>query len=777
MVTILVLGIGLTTAIFSVVHGVLLQPLPFPQADRLVTLWSTAPDRGMPKFNVSAALWRDWRSEAKSFQDIALTRPVANFNLTGSGVPERLQGARTSWNLPQVLGVQPLLGRTFSEQEQLRDAKVAILSYGLWQRRFGSDASLIGKTIQLNGAGFEVIGVMPRDYCYPTREFELWTPLYIPPEELHERLGYNYISVARLKEGVTLDQAQAEIAAITRHLDEQYPHIGLAMNSVRIESLMETAIGQVRATIYVLFGSVLCLMLIGCVNIGNLLLARASARAKEMAVRAALGATSGHLQRQMLAEVLPLSAIGAGGGLLAASWLLRLLLPFLPAQMPRAELIGLHGPVIAFSIGLSIAVVLLAGILPARIASRTNLAESLKQDSRTVSGGSEIRNASVVGQVAVTLALLFGGGLLVRSLQSLLEVNPGFATQGVLTMHLAVTRTKYGTDPRVASYLNRLIDRVKTVPGVVEVGMVNRLPLSGTEQTGPLQFEGHADSNQINLDWRSATPGYFGAMGIPLLRGRLFNERDQESSNPVGIIDERAARQVFGNEDPLGKRFRISLGSYTGSWVEVVGVAGHIRNESLEKDVRPQVYWPLNQRTQDRMVLVVRTAGRPELLTSAVIEQIRTEDPDQPVYDVRSMSEWLDRSLQQRHLLTGLVTLFALASLLLACLGLYGAVAYSTGLRLREFGIRMALGADSTEMRRLVLRQAGRLALWGSIIGFALAWPAGLLLRSFLFNVPAFDPVTLSTAAVILLAVALLAGWGPARRAAKLDPAIVLRNE
>jgi predicted permease len=691
-----------------------------------------------------------------------------------------LQGARTSWNLPQVLGVKPIIGRVFTEEEQTRGADVAVLSYGLWERRFGRDHGLIGRTIQLNGTAFEVIGVMPPEYRYPSREFELWTPLHIGPDEIQLRLGYDYIAVGRLKPGVTIEQAQAEMSTIMRRLGEQYPEIDRTFNTklgVLVEPLIESTVGQVRTTLYLLFAAVGCLLLTGCVNLGNLLLARANARTREIAVRAALGAGSGRLQRQMLAELLPLSAAGIAGGLLLASWLLQGLMPFLPPRMPRVEAIGLNAPVVLFAFALSVLVILVAGLLPARRAAQVDLNKSLRQDSRTMSGTSEIRNALVVTQVAVSLALLFGSGLLVRSLQTLLHVNPGFATGGVLTMHLAVTRAKYPNDADVAAYCRRVLDRVRSISGVTAAGMVNRLPLSGIDQTGPVEFEGRTEAGNVNADWRSATPGYFETLGIPLLRGRAPTEDDTEGSLFVGVIDAQLSKQVFAGADPLGKRFRITAGTYRGPWTEIVGVVGHIRNDGLEKDLRPQIYWPYRQRMQDRMVLAVRTSGRPEGFTTAVVEQIRKEDAEQPVYDIRSMGEWLTRSLQQRHLLTGMVSMFGAASLLLACLGLYGAISYSTGLRLREFGIRIALGADSSEVRRLVLRQAGWLVLAGTAAGLVLVWPVGIALRSFLYGVGGADPVALAGAALILAAVGLFAGWGPARKAARLDPATVLRAD
>jgi putative ABC transport system permease protein len=661
----LALGVGLSTAIFSVVYGVLLQPLPYPNADRLVALWPTGTKNGTARFHVSAALWLDWRKNSTLLEDIALTRPVANFNLTGEGAPERLQGARISFNVPRVLRVTLLLGRVFTEEEQHADARVTILSYAFWKRRFGADPGILGRKIQLNGQPFEVIGVMPPEYRYPSGDFELWTPLYIPPDEIHHGMNHQYISVGRLKTGVSVEQAQAEFSTMMRRLSEEYPsnyREGDEWIGALVEPLAQSDAYQLRSTLYVLLAAVACLLLIGCMNLAVLLIARASARAREMAVRVALGATSGRLRRQLLAEVTPLSLAGAGGGLLLAWWILQALLPYLPANTPRLAPIRLNAPVLAFAVVVSLAVVLLASLLPGRIAASGN------PGSRSVTGGGRARNSLVVAQIAVTLILLFGGLLFARSFSELVRVNPGFSSQGVLTMHLAVTRARYREDERVADYYRRLVERVKSIPGVTAAGIVNRLPLSGIAQTGGVEFEGRAGS--YDSDWRSATPGYFEAIGIPLKQGRLFVDTDRAPSPAVGLIDERIARRVFGSESPIGKRFRRYLPGLPQQdpWAEITGVVGHILNDSLERDPRPQVYWPETQRTQDRGALVVRTTGHPELYTQAVEEQIRKEDADQPVYDVRSMEEWVGRTLESRTLLTGTVTLFSVASLLLACI-------------------------------------------------------------------------------------------------------------
>jgi putative ABC transport system permease protein len=777
----LALGIGITTAVFSVAYSVLLQPLPYKDPQQLVTLWSKSLDPGgIQRFNAIAAYWVDWRSQAKLFEDIALIRPVANFNLTGDGQPERLQGARTSWNLPAVLGVNPQLGRVFTEEETQRGARVAILSYAFWQGHFAGDPAVVGKQIQLNGEAFDVIGVMPREYQYPTRDFQLWTPLSISPQELRERSEGNYNSIGRLKPGVTVQQAQTEISAIMQHLVERYPQQKL---DAIVEPLMETTVGSVRQNLSTLAGSVVCLLLIGCLNLSVLLIGRASARSREMGVRAAIGASPGRLKRQVLAETLPLAIAGTAGGVLTAGGLIRLLLPWLPPNMPRIETIGLHWPALIVSISVSLLVVVAATLLPARLASQANISESMQKSSRTVVTRDGIRDTLVAGQIAVALVLLFGGGLLLRSLSRLLQIHPGFSTESVLTMHLAVTRQRGlsddQSDAQIADFYERVVERIKTVNGVKAAGFVNRLPLSGVNQTNPIQVEGKPDIDFITTDTRSITSGYFDAIGIPLLRGRTFTDLDSEHASLVAIVDEQLARRVVsGDENPLGKRVRIGKGNTALTpWIEIVGVAGHVRNNTPEQDSFPQVYFPERQRAQDRAALVVRTTGDPAAMTSAVIQQIHSEAPQQPVYDVRTMRDWWERSLQSRELLTGLVSLFGAAALALACIGLYGVVAYTAGLRLREFGIRMALGATAGQVRSLVLGHAGSLALKGCAAGLALAWLAGRAIQGLLFGITSTDMMTFLLAPIVLGLFVLIASLGPAWKSARVDAAETLRRE
>ncbi|MBV8733075.1 MAG: ABC transporter permease, partial [Acidobacteriia bacterium] len=604
----LAIGIGLSTSVFSVVYGVLLDPLPYREPARIVALWPSAPKHGYPRFSVSAALWLHWRAQSKLLEDIALTRPIANFNLTGDGPPEHLEGARASANLANVLGAEPFAGRFFTAEEEKRDARVAVLGYSLWKHRFGGDLAVIGRKIQLSGEPFEIIGIMPPYFRYPTAAHEIWTPLYIPADEIREGMNNQYLSVARMKRRVSVAQAQAEMSAIMRHLADEYPAAYRATGETvgaLVEPLVMSDAVQIRSALYVLLGAVGCLLLAGCLNLGVLLIARATARSREMAVRAALGANPARLRRQILAEVLPLGIAGAAGGIVLAAAMLQVLLRFLPAGTPRIQNIGLHLPVLAFAAGMSLFVVLLAALLPARLSSRSALFQGIQQSSRSITSGGIVRNTLVLAQIALTVVLLIAGSLFARSLSAVLRVNPGFRTEGVLTMHLVVPRTKYKTDPQVADFYRRVLARVESIPGVVAAGLVNRLPLTGIAQTGPVEFEGIAGA--FDTDWRSATPRYFNALRIPLKAGRLIADSDTASTAAVGLIDERLARKAFGSENPIGRHFRMSLRSLHGPWTEIVGVVGHILNDSPELDYRPQVYWPETQRAQDRAALAIRT--------------------------------------------------------------------------------------------------------------------------------------------------------------------------
>jgi len=762
----LALGIGASTAMFSVVYGVTLRPLPYPEPDRLVTIGHTA-----SSWSVGIANYLDWRSQNAVFEEIGITKLVQNFNITGDGTPERVLGGRSTASVFRVLRVNPLLGRVFTDEEGAVEDKV-VLGYGLWTRRYGADPGILGKTIRLNGKPYTVLGVMPPEFQYPNPEFALWTPLALDPNE--PRITFDYGCVARLKDGVTIAQAQAQMSEIHTRIATEHPF--LQKIGIYVTPMLDRMVGSVRTTLYLLMGAVLCLLLIGCANLANLLVARSMARSQELVVRAALGANKRRLVLQSIMEVAPLAAVGGLGGILLAHWLLSLLVPFLPATLPRLEAIKIDLQVLGFAIAILFATVVLTGIWPALQVMRWNLNQALRDSGRATIGGrwSRLRGALVICQIAGVLVLMVASALLIRSFTALRNVDPGFRTGNILSVHFALSE-QYATNPKFGQYLKRILDRVSVLPGVVSVGMVNRLPLSRQNQTGALTFEGSAlEPGSIMLDWRTASPDYFRTMGIPLIEGRFFEESDAAGRPRVGIVDERLARLAWPNESAIGKRFRFHP---KDEWVQVIGVVGHIRHDELGVDERPQVYWPYHQRSQPRMALAVRTSQDPNELAASVIAAIHEVDPEQPVYDVRTMDEVVDRSLSEDWLNMILLTLFASIALALAAVGVYGILSYSVGLRAREIGIRMALGSRRSEVIWMILRHGGVLALTGTCIGMAGSLLLGRVLSSLLFGITATDALSFLSAFLVLLIVALAASYIPARRAASLDPLSVLRTE
>jgi putative ABC transport system permease protein len=768
-IAVLALGCAATTTIFSIAYGILLRDLPYDQPDRLVSVGTRLPKFGFPKANAGAADYFDWRKRQEVFEDMALTRAVGNFNLTGAGEPERLQGTRTTASLFPTLHVTPLLGRVFTEEEQLdpdRAETVVVLGYGLWQRRFGGDREIVGRKIRLNGRDSEVIGVMRPEFQYPTREFELWTPLYYPLEELRNRADFSYICVARLRRGVTVEQARTQMNMIAAGLEREYPTTNRDVGTY-VEPMLGQMTETVRPALWLLLAAVGLLFSVGCVNLASLLLARAAGRQPEFALRAALGATRGRLIRQCFAEAVPLATAGAALGVLGANWLLALILPLLPPAMPRVEEIAVHGPVLLSSILLSVGAALILSIAPA-----TWVSANVK---RNPSGMGRFRDILIVAEIACTVVLLVGAGLLLRSFVNVRGTHPGFNPEKVLTLHFAVDRATHGaTDRDVMRYLNRLVEHVRNVTGVQSAAIVNRLPLSGQLQTLVIEMENR--STPISIDSRSVSADYFHTFGIPLLAGRAFNDNDSENRAPVGIIDERVAGEIYGGENPLGKRFRIALVP-PGPWVTIVGVAGHIRHDGLDRDPRAQVYWPYAQRTQDRIAMVVKTAADPATMTAAVRTAIREVDPDQPLYDVRPMTQVVERTLIGRKLNVVLVGAFAALALLLASVGLYAVVSHLSARRSREFGIRLAVGAAPGGLLRMVLAQGITRAAWGLAAGLALSAAVTRWLSSVLHGVGTLDSATYASVAVVLLLVVLAASYPPARRASKTDPAAALRYE
>ncbi len=772
----LALGIGATTAIFSVVYAVVLRPLPFPESERLVAIWTQTPQ--VDRLPMAAANHRDLKSQNTVFEDIAMSSRVANYNLTGDGEPERLLATRVAANLFPLLRVKPALGRGFTEDEnQPGQDRVVILSHGLWQRRYAGDPNIVGKTIRLENVPHTVVGVMDPEFWYPTHDVQIWTPLTINPEDFQTRTGFGHLTVARLKPGVTLEQAQTEVSLIATRLAQQYPEKNKDVR-LSVTPLRQDIAHVARRPLIVLLGAALGLLLIGCCNLVNLLLARALTRSRETAVRSALGATQSRLVRQAAAELLPILALGSLAGVLAAKWGIELVIPWLPSALPRVEEIQVNLPVLLFSGAILFITVALVLLLPAMQGSRFDLVAGLREDSRTSSGTAgkaTVRNLIVVGQVALTVILLTGAGLLIRTFAALKDVNPGFRPQGVLSLRLGISRSKYGGDDKVASFCKRILEQVRALPGVEAAGMGNRLPLEGSSGLSTIEFE-RSNQQLGNIeatDETTVTPDYFRAMGIPVLQGRSFTEQDTTNAPLVAVVDEQVARLAWPGESPIGKRVRSGPNS---PWAEVVGVVGHIRHESLDSDQRLQIYWNYLQRARN-LVMVVRTSGDARLLVNPVIGAIKAVDPDQPAYAVSTMTEVLDQSLAIRWFNTVVVSLFAGSSLFLAMVGIYGVIAWTVRQRTREIGVRMALGAQRGSVLALVLRGGLKLAGAGIVLGLIGAMALSRLLRSLLFGVGPTDPVTFAAVPVLLVSAALLACWLPARRAARADPVEALRCE
>jgi predicted permease len=772
------LGIGTTTAIFSVVYGVMFRPLPYDEPERLVALWSRVPGASQ-RVRLNAADQRVLVAGNTVFDDIALATAPQNFNLTGSGEPERVVAARLSSNVLSVLRVRPVVGRAFTPvDEQRGPAPVVLISHGLWKRRFGADPAILGRTITLSGNPYEVIGVMPPGFQFPGREHELWIPLTINPRVLARQIAnYDHFAVARLKPGVPLGRARREIEALARRLEADFPATN---REVRIEvlPLLEESVRSIRSTLYVLLAAVGCLLLIACSNLAGLLGTRAAGRAQEFSVRLALGASRGRLVLQALAEVAPILVMGGTAGILGAKWAVAAFLPFAPAALPRADSIEVSGNVLVFSVivlGLTGGA---AGLLPAIQSWRARAANVRIGGRAGTATLRHVRTRSVlvIAQLALSLPLLVGAAALSRSFAGLMRVDPGFSTETVLSLHMAIPRTKYDSDERIAGLYRQIVDRVSAVPGVVSAGMVNRLPLAGNNLVLPFELES-APGQSVTLQVRSVTPDYFRTMSIPLLQGRALDERDSATAPLAGVVDERAARTLWPGENAIGQRFRVTVPGRQPAWGEIVGVVPRIHDQGLDKDDNGQMYLGYHQFTDGRIALVVRTHADAGAMTTAVVQALRSVDPDQPVYDVRTMDEVLARSAAERWLNMAILVAFAGASLLLAGAGLYGVIASSVTDRRREFGVRLALGATRSDVSRLVLRTGAALAGTGAALGLGGAVALVRGMESLLYGVPGFDPVSFAAAGALLFAVALTASYLPARRAALTDPARTLRAE
>jgi predicted permease len=784
----LALGIGANTAIFSVVNSVLLRPLAYRDPAALVVINHDYPKINL-KASVSAIGYTHYRDNAKSFESVAATTG-GSFNLTGGGDPEQVNGARITYNFFSALGAEARLGRVFlPEEDQPGRNKVVVLSHGFWQRRFGGDPGIVNKTIMLNDESYTVVGIMHPSFQFG-RELgqvvDLWTPIAFTPQQLtYNNLTNEFLFVfARLKPGVTIGQAQTELDTIADNLRRQYlPWAGSRSGwGLTTGYLSELVIGNIRQALWILMGIVGLVLLIACANVANLLLARAADRQKEMAIRTALGAGRWRVIRQLLTESALLALMGGAIGLLLA-WLgINALVKVNQVQIPRASEIGLDWRALAFTLGVSLLTGIVFGLVPAIQISKADLHETLKEGGRTGSSGARawVRNTLVVLEMALALVVLVSAGLLIRSFWRVQQVSPGFAPRNTLAMSLALPATKYREPAQRANFYKEALQRIRALPGVLSAGATSILPLSGNNSSGSFQIEGRVTpqgQSSPHGDRWAATTDYFSTMKIPIIRGRFFDDRDTIESQPVAIIDETMARKYWPDEDPVGKRITFQGGPNNPIWREIVGIVGHVKHSGLEGESRVQYYIPHSQTQNAFMSLVVRTSNDPASLTSAVRGVISGLDKDLPVFRVKTMEQFVSDSMAQRRFAMTLVGIFAAVAMALACVGLYGVLSYSITQRLREIGIRMALGAQVRDVLRLVVGQGMLLALAGVALGSVAAFPLTRLMANLLFGVTASDPLTFAAIATLLTLVALVACLAPARRATKVDPIVALRYE
>ncbi|HXQ70399.1 MAG TPA: ABC transporter permease [Pyrinomonadaceae bacterium] len=778
----LALGIGANTAIFSSVYALLLKPLPFPELDRVVAVWDSYPGKGVKRNEVSMANYLDWRAQNQSFEQLALYR-WWSVNLTGIDPPERIQGFLVTANFLDTLGVKPALGRNFTEEEnQPGKGAVAIITHNLWQRRFGGDPNILGKTIMLSGAVCTIVGVMPERFAYPANA-EVYAPIAMTSQVIGSRQFNSYYVVGRLKPGASVQSAQADIDNIAARLEQQYPETNTGVRASVFPIVADT-VRKYELGIWMGMAAVGFVLLIACANVANLMLARASGRQKEIALRAALGASRWRIIRQLLTESSIVALLGGALGVLVAVWGLDALRAANPGDAakfaPGWDQLGINLTVLIFTVAVSLLSGLLFGLAPALQVSKPNLNDALKDGSRQTSGRSNrLRSSLVVAEVALSLVLLVGAGLFFRSFITLFKTDPGFNPDSVLTMNLILPSTKYKEEPQTVAFYNDLVQRVKAKPGVQSAAAVNYLPLGGSNSSDAYLIEGEAEPAPGNENigrYRTCTPDYFTTMQIPIVRGRAFTEQDKAGAPLVIIVNETLARKHWPGQDAIGKRIRFDAPLDKAPWMEVVGVIKDVKHE-LTLEVTPEYYLPHAQDVWRSMVVVARTTVDPASLAGSIRQDVWAIDKDQPVFDVRTMEEVRSLSVGLQQFNSVMIGIFAGVALLLAAIGIYGVMAFAVTQRTREIGIRMALGACKTDVLRLIVVNGMRLAFIGLAIGLIASWALTRFIAGLLFGVEPTDPLTFSVVSTCLLSAAFLACYLPARRATKVDPLEALRYE
>jgi putative ABC transport system permease protein len=779
----LALGIGANTAIFSIVNALLVRPLPFENLDRMVAIWEKIPSRNVDRNETAAANYFDWRAQNQVFEHLGAYR-WWSVNLTGVDAPERVQGYQVTASFFDMLGVRPADGRGFSpEEERPGQNQVAVLHHGFWQRRFAGDPQIIGKTISLNSVPYTVVGVMPPEFNFP-KGGEVLAPLALTPEQSQNRGDHYLLTVGRLRPGVTLERAQAEMDTIARRLEQQYPRTNTG-TGVALFPLRSDSVRFYEPALLVLFGAVGCVLLMACANVANLMLARASSRDKEIAIRAALGAGRLRIVRQLLTESLTLAFIGGALGILLALWGTDWIRAMIPAEFAPFiygwKQIGLDLRVLGFTLGLSLLTGLVFGLVPALQASKPDLNTALKEGSRTsaVFSRRRLRSLLVVSEVAISFVLLIGAGLMMKSFAHLMTTDPGFNTESALTMELGLPAAKYReAAPRVA-FFEQLLQRIEALPGVEAAGAVNHLPLGGSNSSIGLLIEGAPEpppGQGIGGRYRVCSPRYFQALGMTLLAGRGFTDQDTADAPLVVIINETMARRFWPKEEPIGKRIRFPGNPERNPWMQVVGVVRDVKHE-LNLAVTPEFYRPYAQDAWREMNLVARTRTEPMALAAAIRSQVLALDNDQPVFRIRTLEQVRSESVLFQRFSVVILGLFGTLALILVAAGIYGVMSYSVAQRAHEIGIRLALGAQARDVLRLVVGQGLGLTSIGVAIGVAAAFGLTRLMERLLFEVSATDPSVFLVIALLLAAVALVACYLPARRAMKVDPMVALRYE
>jgi predicted permease len=780
----LALGIGVNTAIFSTVDSVLLRPLPFKDPERVVSVWEQSLRVGINRNEVAPANFFDLRKQNQVFEDLGAFGPL-DINLTGEGEPERLEGQLVTANAFSILGIQPSLGRTFlANEDQPGQHRVVVLSDALWQRRFNRDPSVLNRNITLNGESYAVVGVTPPGFFFPVRETELWVPWAMEPEQASGRGDHYLRLVGRLKPTITVERANADLNSIAGRLAAEYPKTNEGLGFFA-NSLHRDYVGDLRLPILVLFASVGLVLLIACANVANLLLAQATSRRREIAIRIALGARRWTIVRQLLVESLLLAVCGGLLGLLGAFWGVEALAKLLPDSLSKLQAVSVDARVFLFTLGVSVLTAVVFGGVPALLASRTKPGETLSDVGRDAAGGSSgrhIRRVLVVSEVALAVVLLVGAGLLIRSFQLLRQVDAGLTTENLLTMRIALPFPKYAKAETRRAFYDQVLQRVKELPGVESAGVITFLPLSFNGMNFSFSVEGYASPGDMKLPFalfRVVSPDYFRAMGIPLQRGRHFEAHDSTDSQPVTLVNRSLAERYWPGQDAIGKRLKVGPVDSPNEWLTVVGVVGDVRQTGLYEQ-KLEFYVPYAQERRSFMAprdLVVRTKGDATSVAGAVREAVWAIDKDQPIWDVRTMDQVFAAAISKERFQTLLLGLFAALALLLACVGLYGVISYSVVQRTHEIGVRVALGAQPIDVLRLVIRQGMALTLVGLIIGIAVGSAVTRVLSDMLYGVSPRDPLTFVGVPLLLMVVAFLACYIPARRATKVDPLTALRYE